>query len=184
VRKLNQREKVLLGVVGVAALALLVLRFARHAGPIAPATTRPRSAAAVARIERIDLARLDTPLPATDAGRRNLFAFGAIPTPEPEVPIFVATPPPAPVTASVAATADATPPPPSLPPLNLRFIGAVESASGVKAAVLITDRKEVLTGAAGQVIANRYRIARIGLESVDLEDVSNGQARRIPLRGQ
>jgi hypothetical protein len=49
--------------------------------------------------------------------------------------------------------------------------------------VLLTDRDEVLTGQAGQVIANRYRISRIGIESVDLEDVGTGQSRRIPLRG-
>ena len=85
--------------------------------------------------------------------------------------------------------ADPTRPPtrlpatPALPPLNLRYIGSVESARGVKVAVLVTDKREVLTGQAGEVVANRYRIARIGLESVDLEDVGTGQSRRIPLRG-
>jgi len=49
--------------------------------------------------------------------------------------------------------------------------------------VLMTDRREVLTGQAGEMVANRYRIARIGLESVDLEDVGSGQSQRIPLRG-
>jgi hypothetical protein len=72
---------------------------------------------------------------------------------------------------------------PGLPPLNLKYIGSVESKAGVKVAVLLTDRREVLTGQAGQVVANRYRIARIGLESVDLEDVGSGQSRRIPLKG-
>ena len=50
-------------------------------------------------------------------------------------------------------------------------------------AVLVTDRNEVLTGQSGDVVANRYRIARIGIESVDLEDVATGQSRRIPLKG-
>ena len=49
--------------------------------------------------------------------------------------------------------------------------------------MLVTDRREVLTGQPGQVVANRYRIARIGLESVDLEDVGSGQSRRVPLKG-
>ena len=39
------------------------------------------------------------------------------------------------------------------------------------------DRREVLTGQAGQVVANRYRIARIGLESVDLGDVGSPASR-------
>ena len=71
----------------------------------------------------------------------------------------------------------------SLPPLNLKFIGSVGNAEGVKVAVLLTDRNEVLTGQSGEVVANRYRIARIGIESVDLEDVGTGQSRRIPLKG-
>ena len=79
--------------------------------------------------------------------------------------------------------ADSAPAVPSLPPLNVKYIGSVENAAGIKVAVLVTDRQEVLTGQPGQVIANRYRIARIGLESVDLEDVATGQSRRIALRG-
>ena len=67
--------------------------------------------------------------------------------------------------------------------MNLKFIGAVGNALGVKVAVLVTERNEVLTGQAGEVIANRYRIEKIGIESVDLEDVSSGQSRRIPLKG-
>jgi hypothetical protein len=85
--------------------------------------------------------------------------------------------------AAAAEAAASGPVAPSLPPLNLKYIGSVESKGGVKVAVLMTDRKEVLTGQAGQVVANRYRIARIGLESVDLEDVGSGQSRRIPLKG-
>jgi len=94
--------------------------------------------------------------------------------------VIVATPPPGPAGGPGAESALATP---SLPPLKLTYIGSVENKAGVKVAVLLTDRREVLTGQAGQVVANRYRIARIGLESVDLEDVGSGQSRRIPLKG-
>jgi hypothetical protein len=48
--------------------------------------------------------------------------------------------------------------------------------------VLLTDRNELLTGQAGEVVANRYKIAKIGLESVDIEEVGTGQVKRIPLR--
>jgi hypothetical protein len=71
---------------------------------------------------------------------------------------------------------------PVLPNLNLKYIGSVESARGLKVAVLMTDRNEILTGQAGEVLANRYRIARIGMESVDLEEVGSGQVRRLPMR--
>ena len=67
--------------------------------------------------------------------------------------------------------------------MNLRFIGSVGNEQGVTVAVLVTERNEVLTGQPGDVIAHRYRIAKIGIESVDLEDVGTGQSRRIPLKG-
>jgi hypothetical protein len=67
--------------------------------------------------------------------------------------------------------------------MNLKFIGSVGNAEGVKVAVLVTERNEVLTGQRGDVVANRYRIANIGIESVDVEDVGTGQSRRIPLKG-
>ena len=135
---------------------------------------------------RIDLARIDAPRGEDVAGRRDLFAFGRAVEPEEDL-----TPPPvvAPPVGSPGAggmpgnEAASLPVTPSLPPLNLKYIGSVENKAGVKVAVLVTDRREVLTGQAGEVVANRYRIARIGLESVDLEDVGTGQARRIPLKG-
>ena len=67
--------------------------------------------------------------------------------------------------------------------MNLKFIGSVGNEEGVQVAVLVTERNEVLTGQAGEVIANRYRIEKIGIESVDLEDVASGQSRRLPLKG-
>jgi hypothetical protein len=75
------------------------------------------------------------------------------------------------------------PTPPPLPPLNIKYIGAFEGKKGLKVAVLMTDRKEVLTGQVGEVVANRYRIVKIGLESVDVQDVGSEQVRRIPLKG-
>jgi hypothetical protein len=67
--------------------------------------------------------------------------------------------------------------------LNLKYIGSLENAKGLKVAVLLTDRNEVVTGQTGEVVANRYRIVRIGFESVEVLDVGSGQTRRIPLKG-
>jgi hypothetical protein len=183
-RKLSRRE---VGLVVVLTLAAVAAGATLLRKPAAAPALRPRTTAEgpLPAVPRIDLARLDQP-PATDeAGRRDLFAFGARAQPEGVAPpprVAVATPPPIvlPADGPDAGAGSATP---MLPPLNLRYIGSVESARGVKVAVLVTDKREVLTGQAGEVVANRYRIARIGLESVDLEDVGTGQSRRIPLRG-
>jgi hypothetical protein len=185
-RKPSRREVVLLALLAVGAL-VAGARLLRRPG--AASAVRARSnVAPLPDVPRIDLARLDTPRRGREAGRRNLFGFGvtAVEEPDPELTttrIVVPTPPPAPAVPpgmTVGADGALTP---SLPPLNVKYVGSVENARGVKVAVLVTDRREVLTGQAGQVVANRYRIARIGLESVDLEDVNSGQSRRVPLKG-
>ncbi len=181
-RTLSRREKGLLGLVAVAALVLVGLRLRSSGGTPA---ARERTEPLPPPVARIDLARVAAERPASGAGERDLFRFGATrhagredDEELPEVRVPVPTPPPSPPGDASAAAAV-----PSLPPLSLKYLGSVENRAGVKVAVLLTDRKEVLTGQAGDVVANRYRIARIGLESVDLEDVGSGQSRRIPLRG-
>jgi hypothetical protein len=184
-RKLTRRE-----IVAAALLAITVLGGAwwwlRGPDVLPAASSAAGNDAATAPVPRIDIARLDAPRDNADAGRRNLFDFGAVPVPS-APPVVVATPPPTPslpVPGGVVAGGDGVSTvAPSAQPLNVKYIGSVDNGRGVKVAVLLTDRDEVLTGQAGQVIANRYRIARIGIESVDLEDVGTGQSRRIPLRG-
>lgn len=181
-RTLSRREKGLLALVAVAASLLLLLRFNSPAGtPAARARTEPLPPP----VPRIDLARLSAERPEGSAGNRDLFRFGSSARYEeddedeaPQASGALPTPPP-----SLAVDTAPAPPVISLPPLNLKYLGSVENRAGVKVAVLLTDRKEVLTGQAGETVANRYRIARIGLESVDLEDVSSGQSRRIALKG-
>jgi hypothetical protein len=147
--------------------------------PGAPARGgRAARAGVVAEIPRIDLARLTEARAEAKVGRRDLFGFGAV------------VRPPAPGQASSApATLAAAPPetvptgPPPPPPLNIKYIGNLESKAGLKVAVLLTDRREVLTGQVGELVANRFRIVKIGLESVDIQEVADGRVRRIPLRG-
>jgi hypothetical protein len=177
VRTLQRREKILLLLVAAGGLAYVMLR---PNGAVAPARVA-RNEPLPPPLPRIGLSRVSAERPPNDAGRRDLFRFGSAagdPSDEepPEVTIPV-QPTPAPVVEHVPAQ-------PTPPPMNLKFLGSVENKAGVKVAVLLTDRKEVLTGQAGETVANRYRIARIGLESVDVEDVASGQSRRIPLRGQ
>ena len=165
----------------VAAAALVGWMVLRNPAPaVAPSASAAETPKGPGRrdpdLPRIDLARLDRPRPASGIGRRDLFDF-ATPPPTPPPPMPSAPPvmeAPPPVTA---------PTPPPLSPLNIKYIGAFEGKKGLKVAVLMTDRKEILTGQAGEVVANRYRIVRIGLESVDVQEVGSEQVRRIPLKG-
>jgi len=189
-RELSRREKGLLGLLAVAAVGVSAWTL-RHSGAAPAVLGRPRTGRPLLPVPRIDLARIDGPHADSGAGRRDLFAFGAAAPAEEEA---VVPPPALAGTTPGSGPAGTSEGPPggaagggpvtaTLPPLNLKYIGSVENRAGVKVAVLLTDRREVLTGQAGQVVANRYRIARIGLESVDLEDVSSGQSRRIALKG-
>jgi hypothetical protein len=168
-----------LAIAAAASVGWIVLRDTGPAvAPSASAAEVPKDAGRrEPDLPRIDLARLDRPRPESGVGHRDLFDFAAPPpTPPPPMPsappVMEETPPPVTV-----------PTPPPLPPLNIKYIGAFEGNKGLKVAVLMTDRKEVLTGQVGEVVANRYRIVKIGLESVDVQDVGSEQVRRIPLKG-
>jgi hypothetical protein len=183
--KLNRREMLLLAVVAVAAVVWLWPPFDQDSG--APAVlSRARPEAPAGPIPRIDLARLDDPPSDVEIGRRDLFAYGALrrPAEAADRAGSPTTPPRAPGPATTATRGPAGGAGSGLPPLDLRFIGSVGNEDGVTVAVLVTERNEVLTGQPGEVIANRYRIAKIGIESVDLEDMGTGQSRRIPLKGE
>jgi len=147
-------------------------------GPATPvrAGERSRPGPAESPLPVIDFARIANPPPAPGLGTRDLFDFAAPPpTPIP--------PPPPPSSAEGGDPAPITVPTPTpLPPLNIRYIGAVERR-GAKVAMLMTERGEVLTGQAGAMVGNRFRIVKIGLESIDIQEVGSDHVRRIPLKG-
>ena len=159
-------------------LLVYVLMPAGAPGPAAPvrAGERSRPGPAESPLPVIDFARIANPAPAPGLGTRDLFDFAATPPPPPPPPPAQSEPP-APEVAPVTVP---TPPPP--PPLNIKYIGAVERR-GAKVAMLMTDRSEVLTGQVGEMVGNRFRIVKIGLESVDIQEVGSDQVRRIPLKG-
>jgi hypothetical protein len=179
--KASPRE---LGLLAGALLAVGIgwARLSPPRGPASPETPPRAAAAASVEVPAIDLARLEaSPLPLR-AGRRNVFGYGALPITRQRAAVMAPAPPPTPPPQFEAPlVTDPTPPP--VPPLSVKFIGAMENKQGLKVAVLITDRKEILTGQAGDVVGNRLRILKIGLESVDVQDVGGGAVRRLPLRG-
>lgn len=150
-------------------------------GPTAPvqAGERGKPGPAVSPLPVIDFARIANPAPAPGLGTRDLFDFAApppepIPSPPPETPEEIA--------AREGPPLVTVPTPPPLPPLNIKYIGAVERR-GVKVAMFMTERSEVLTGQVGDLVGNRFRIVKIGLESVDIQEIGSDQVRRIPLKG-
>jgi hypothetical protein len=178
------RSRGVVAALAVFALAVTLYLTRGRRPPLPGRAPASRSAPAADQVPRIDLARLTAPRPQTRLGERDLFSFAETPgaaaaardDEEDDSPeVAMATPPPQPV--------DIAPTPTPLPPLNVKFIGALESKAGLKVAVLMTERREVLTGQTGEVVANRFRIVKIGFESVDIQELGSDQVRRIPLRG-
>ena len=75
----------------------------------------------------------------------------------------------------------AGPPPP--PPIPLKFIGLVEKTDGTKIAVL-SDGRRPHSGVEGQEIDGRYRILKIGTESIEMAYLDGRGRQTIRLTGQ
>jgi len=92
---------------------------------------------------------------------RNLFRFREKPAPAP--------PPPARGTGPVEAPPPAPSGPPQPPPITLKFIGTVQADGGRTTFAVLTDGQgPPMSGKEGDTIAGRYRIIRIGVESVEM----------------
>jgi len=115
------------------------------------------------------------------------------PTPEP-LPVPAApelpedAPPPPPLGAPLDPVPAVVPPPPAgpppPPPIALKYIGMVERENGVKWAILSDGKSAPQHGKEGDVIDGRYRIVKIGLESVELTYVDGRGRQTVRLTGQ
>jgi hypothetical protein len=176
------RRRLLIGgaVLVVLALAIWTQTGGTPAGTTAPGRVRTSRAAAAAAAEAVPPLKLES----LTAGRsepsgtaRNPFRFQPKVVPPPP---RAAAPPPEFTEPSVPAP-PAGPPPP--PPIPLKFIALVERANGVKWAVL-SDGKVTMYGRDGDSIDGRYRIVKIGAESVEVTHLDGRGRQVIRLTGQ
>jgi len=119
----------------------------------------------------------------TDIGR-NPFRFQARPTPATSAPGVQRIPglPDDQVDAPPAPSVAAGPPPP--PPIVLKFIGLVQKADGTRYAVLSDGKGLPISGREGEEIEGRYKILKIGTESLEIAYIDGRGRRTIPLTGQ
>ncbi|MCU1383412.1 MAG: hypothetical protein JWL71_2109, partial [Acidobacteria bacterium] len=119
----------------------------------------------------------ERPKPETE---RNLFRFKSkAPPPPPPAAVRAAQP------EAVAPVVPSGPPlPPPLAPITLKFIGIVESPShGEKIAILSDGRNAPFYGKEGAIIEGRFRILKIGVESVELAYADGRGRQTIRLTG-
>ncbi|MFQ5790642.1 MAG: hypothetical protein ACE5JI_09230 [Acidobacteriota bacterium] len=142
----------------------------------------PRGRARAQEPPDVDLRSLLAEVPEYEGQGRNLFAYGKAPAqaeppsdPEPNPPPPVASNPPRP------RRTKSSPP----PRIDLKFAGFVEKSDpggGKKKYAILLDGADILAGAEGDLVGNRYKIVQIGLESVTVGVEGSSVTQKIPLR--
>ena len=85
---------------------------------------------------------------------------------------------PIPKPVASALKTPAGPPPP--PPINLKFYGFA-SKPGESRKVFLSQGEDIFIAAEGDIVNRRYRIVRIGVNSVEVEDLLDKRHQVLPL---
>lgn len=186
-----ENRKVLISalVLGVLALALavrmiMVVSVSPKAPPPNPAQQGKQApvarGAAPARLPalntldptlRLDILRASEATDYKGSGR-NIFAFKERVIEQPRVPVVAQGP---------KCPGDPRCPPPPPPPIPLTFYGFSSRPGEPKKVFLKSNDGDVFTAAEGEVVNRRYRVLRIGVNSVEIEDVLSNNRQTIPL---
>jgi hypothetical protein len=111
-----------------------------------------------------------------------LFAVGAPPPPPlPPEPKIKLKP------GSQAASAEAPPGPPptpaapQAPPITLKYYGYTSARGDNRKHAFFLDGDDILVAAEGETVKKRYRVVRIGVNSVVMEDTQFKHEQTLPL---
>ena len=132
-------------------------------------------------VQNVELEALKQPRPEIASGDRDPFRF------KPQAP----PPPPngggpdggGPGNPGGVVGPVVPPGPPPLPPIPLRFIGVVDKTAHKQKVAVLSDGRGVFYGAEGDIIEGRYRIVRIGVESIEMVYVDGRGSQTIRLSG-
>jgi hypothetical protein len=176
----SRRQLWLLAILSVTLIGVLWWRLSPDPAPGPLTTARPAQAAGSRRggaaaegsaVEAVHLDALAASRARPDEGTRNPFRFN-VPAPAAPRPVTpVAGPGGTPGSLSLASA------PAGPPPMLLKFIGILKPTTASPIAVL-TDGKNVFYGREGETIEGRYRIERIGVESVEMA-WADGRGRQV-----
>jgi hypothetical protein len=178
----RRRLAIVGGVLAVLAAVLVYRVWSRPAAAAVVAVTRGRAAQVAEKpsaqgIPGVHLDTLEAERPEPGSDERNLFGF-RVKAPPPQPPGAVRA---APVIGNSMPAVPAGPPP--RPAIALKFIGIVDApGQGPKIAIL-SDGRNVFHGREGDIIEGRYRVIRIGAESVELAYADGGGRQMIRLTG-
>ena len=185
----RRRELVLASILLVVlAIAAWTMRAAgRPSSSNAPAGAAPAGNAQAATkgpASGVNLEALEADRPEPEEETRNPFRFKSAPAvPRVPIPTQSASQQPSQQQSPLVETGPPQPPPP--PRILLKYIGDVADPRkpGAKIAVL-SDGRNVYQGREGDIVEGRYRILRIGVESVDLAYLDGRGRQTIRQTGQ
>ena len=116
--------------------------------------------------------------------QRNLFQFGAAPKVIDSTPL----PNPGKIAIKGKLPANATPPlPPSTPtdpaapPIPLKYYGFATPRSNGNKRAFFLDNDDIIVAAEGELIKRRYKLVKIGVNSVTMEDSQFKSQQTLPL---
>jgi hypothetical protein len=183
----ERRQQYLLA--GLAVVLAIGLTYWLRPGPAAsgPRTSNPKARTQQGKTPAAIIAP-DVHLEALDAHRprpgdvnRNLFRFKpkAAPPRPPGPP-----PPPEGWVPGTESSGPAPPAPPApLPPIALKFVGVLEAPERSLRVAVLSDPRGVYKGREGDIIEGRYRIVRIGTESIEMSYLDGRGRQTIRLSG-
>ena len=112
-------------------------------------------------------------------GSRSLFEFSATPeakvVPKPKTQTVPPPPPPKPAEPEAK---------PAAPPIPLKFYGYTTAARQGNRRAFFLDGDQILVASEGEVLKKRYRVVRIGVNSVVMEDLEFKAEQTLPLEPQ
>jgi hypothetical protein len=126
----------------------------------------------LAKVQAVDLA------PAV----RNLFQFGAAPPVTPIIDAGKIIPKTqAQIQAEQARLNPGPPPPPPPPAITLKYYGYTAQRTDGRKRAFFLDGDDIFVAAEGELIKKRYRVVRIGVTSVEVEDTQFNHTQMLPL---
>ncbi len=185
----RKRQLILLGVLLAVLAAVAVYQYNRwpqasllpagaYAAAASPARRAPAAASTVPTV-RLDALAVARNEPKPPGSERNVFRFQAA-APPPPPPVLAGQP----GSATLPVANAGPPPPPPPPPITLKFIGIVQAPSQKMAVLSDATTHDVFYGHEGDIVDGRFRILRIGVESIEMAYVDGRGRQSIRLSGQ
>ena len=116
-----------------------------------------------------------------EGGTRSIFEFSKPPAPPPP-PVAPIKPGPLPAAGVKPGGPDTKPPgPPPPPPIPLKYYGYANGSRGGVRRAFFLEGEDIFVAGENELIHNRYRIVRIGVNSAVVEDTATKNQQTLPL---